>query len=180
MKRAALIALCIFPAAWLGACGPAQAPDKPVVDTAKIVDAIKADEVHWNADWQARDDAKIASHYAAGATLMIPDGPVVTGAAAIQTAVKQTLEDPGFTLAFSSDKVDVAASGDLAASRGGFKQTSTDPKTKAVVTATGAFVTVYRPQKDGSWKAVWDIATPGPPVSVGAAMAGAPAAKSAQ
>jgi len=179
MRAAPIVSLVFIAAAALG-CTPAGAPDKPSVDTAKIVDAIKADEVHWNADWQARDDAKVASHYGPRAILMIANTPVTTGAAAIQASVKQALADPGFSLAFSSDKVDVGASGDLAAARGTYKLTATDPKTKAVVTETGAYVTVYKPQTDGTWKAIWDITAPGPPASVGDTMAGAPPAKAPQ
>jgi hypothetical protein len=29
------------------------------------------------------------------------------------------------------------------------------------IDTVGAFVTVYKRQPDGSWKAIWDIATPG-------------------
>jgi ketosteroid isomerase-like protein len=179
MRAAPIVSLVFIAAGALG-CTPAAQPDKPTVDTAKIIDAIKADEVHWNADWQARDDAKIASHYTPRAILMISQTPVATGEAAIQATVRQALADPAFTLTFASDKVDVAASGDLAAARGSYKLTATDPKTKAVTTETGTFVTVYKPQKDGTWKAIWDIAAPGPPASVGATMAGAPPAKGPQ
>jgi len=179
MRAAPIVSLLFIAAATFG-CAPAGAPDKPAVDTAKIIDAIKADEVHWNADWQARDDAKITSHYTPRAILMISQTPVATGEAAIEAAIKQALADPGFSLTFSSDKVDVAASGDLAAARGSYHLTATDPKTKAVTTETGTFVTVYKPQKDGTWKAIWDITAPGPPASVGATMAGAPPAKAPQ
>ena len=165
--------------ALLAACGQPAAPARPV-DTAKIIDAIKTDEVHWNADYKSGDPAKIAAHYAPRATLMLAGAPTAVGTAAIETMLKQATGDPGFTLTFASDKVDVAASGDLAASRGTYKQTSTDPKTKTVVTETGTFVTVYKPRPDGAWKAIWDIATPGPAASVGAAMAGATTDKSPQ
>jgi len=155
-------------AALCAACTPASAPPRPAVDAARIVDAIKTDEVHWNADWAARDVAKVAGHYAPDAILMVPNGPVMAGEAAYKAGIEQTLGDPGFTLTFASDKVDVAGSGDQAVSHGTYKETDTDPKTKAVVASTGSFVTFYKPQADGAWKAVWDINTPA---------AAAPAAK---
>jgi ketosteroid isomerase-like protein len=92
----------------------------------------------------------------------------VSGIEAIRAAVQKTIDDPAFSLTFSSDRVDVAASGDLAASKGAFTETSTDPAAKTKSKVAGTFVTVYRPQADGSWKAVWDIATPGA-TAVGAA-----------
>ena len=35
----------------------------------------------------------------------------------------------------------------------------TDPKTKQVVHQQGSYVTTYKKQSDGSWKAVFDIAS---------------------
>jgi len=178
--RARAIIFTLLGAGFLSACGPAATPAKAPVDTAKIIDGIKTDEVHWNADWKSGDPAKIVAHYAPGAVVMIAGAPPSVGSAAIEAFDKQATGDPGFTLTFASDKVDVAASGDLAASRGTYKQTSTDPKTKTVVTETGNFVTVYKPRPDGAWKAIWDIATPGPAASVGAAMAGSTTEKAVQ
>ena len=177
--NASPLVLSLCAGALVCACAPATPPAKASVDTAKIIDAIKTDEVHWNADWKSGDPAMIAAHYAPDAVVMFPGAPAAVGSAAIEASVKQAMGDPGFTLTFASDKVDVAASGDLAAAHGTYKQTATDPKTKAVVSETGSYVTVYKPRADGAWKAVWDINTPGP-ASVGAAMTGAATAKAAQ
>jgi ketosteroid isomerase-like protein len=149
----------------LSACGPKSPPAKAAVDTARIVDAIKTDEVHWNSDYKNGDAGMLAAHYAAGATLMVPGAAPMVGTAAIKAGLAQAVADKAFTLTFASDKVDVSASGDLAAARGSYTQTATDPKTKAVVTEKGSYVTVYRPQSDGVWKAVWDINAPGAPVA---------------
>jgi ketosteroid isomerase-like protein len=53
--------------------------------------------------------------------------------------------------------VDVAKSGDLGYSQGAYTMTFTDPKTKKVLTERGKYVTVFKKQADGSWKAVADI-----------------------
>src|SRR5215472_4041390 len=45
------------------------------VDTARIVDAIKTDEVHWNADYRSGDAGRIARHYAPDAVAMHPGYP---------------------------------------------------------------------------------------------------------
>ncbi|HXV01865.1 MAG TPA: nuclear transport factor 2 family protein [Caulobacteraceae bacterium] len=159
----AVILLAGFAA--LAACAPRA--DKPKFNAAGVVDAIRADEVRWNADWKSGDAGKIAAHYAPDAVVMDTGEAPVSGIEAIRAAVQKTIDDQAFSLTFSSDKVDVAASGDLAASKGVFTETATDPTSKAVSKVTGTFVTVYKPQPGGGWKAVWDIATPG------ATMAGA-------
>jgi uncharacterized protein (TIGR02246 family) len=144
----------------VAACGPRA--DKPKFNAARAVDAIRTGEVKWNADWKSGDPGKVAAHYAPEATVMVPGAGPVTGLEAIRADAQKIMDDPAFTLTFSSDKVDVAASGDLAVSRGTFKESATDPAKAARVDTAGTFVTVYKPQPDGSWKAVWDIATPGP------------------
>jgi ketosteroid isomerase-like protein len=157
------IALCVSTAALACGCAPPAGPAGPAVDPAKIVDAIKTDEVHWNNDYKSGDAGVIAAHYAPTATVMIPGLAPMVGSEAIRAGIAEALEDKAFTLTFASDKVDVARSGDLAAARGTYTQTATDPKTKIVVSEKGTYVTVYKPQAGGAWKAVWDINTPGAP-----------------
>ncbi len=154
----ASLALAVFAAA----CSPTGEASAPKTDPARIVDAIKTDEVHWNADWKSGDANKVAAHYALGAVVIVPGGSPATGPA-IVAGIQAALNDPGFALTFASDKVEVSASGDLAVTHGAYSQTDTNPNTKAPVTTTGSFITVYKPQPDGSWKAVWDITTPGAP-----------------
>jgi len=160
MKILAIAAsLCAAALAW--SCAPAAAPTKATVDTAKIFDAIKIDEVHWNNDWKSGNPALIAAHYAPAAILMVPGLAPMVGTAAIRAGIAQSLDDKAFGLTFASDKIDVAASGDLAVARGTYSRTAIDPRTRAPVTEKGTYVTVYKPQASGAWKAVWDISTSG-------------------
>jgi ketosteroid isomerase-like protein len=54
----------------------------------------------------------------------------------------------------------------MAATRGSYTMTTTGPATKKPVTDSGSYVTVFRKQKDGAWKAVLDINTSeAPPVA---------------
>jgi ketosteroid isomerase-like protein len=72
------------------------------------------------------------------------------------------------TLKFQAARVEVAKSGDQAYTQGSYAMTMTDPASKQVVNDHGSYVTTYRKQADGTWKAVADIATsdvppPAPP-----------------
>ena len=167
MPARAVLFACLG-ALLLVACNRA-APKRPV-DTAKIVDAIKTDEVHWNADWKSGDAARLVAHFAPDAVVMPAGSPPLVGTAAIQSAANQLISRPGFHYAFVSDRVDVAASGDLAASHGSYRMTADDPRTGAPVTEAGSYVTVYKPAANGVWRAVWDITAP----ATAAAGAGAP------
>jgi ketosteroid isomerase-like protein len=137
-----------------------------MADTSAIADAIKADEKAWSDEFQnkARTVDTLTSHYASDAFFIAPGVGPTTGIADIRKAYEAGLKDPNFTISFAADKVDVAQSGDVATSHGRFSETYTDPATKKAKTDSGTFLTVYRKQTDGSWKAVedWAVADPAP------------------
>ena len=143
-----------------------QAPPPPAPDTHDAdVKAIR--DLDAATGQAAKDLDKISAFYAEDASLFDPDAPVVNGAAAIKAAWKSMLEDKNSSFSFASDKVDVAKSGDLGYSQGTMTYTFTDPKTKKVFTIKGKYVTVYKKQSDGGWKAVADIGNEdAPPVPV--------------
>ena len=132
------------------------------VDTAKISDSIKAQEAQWVKDYAAKDMNALAGHYADDAALAGPGDPVATSDAERRKLLQAFVTDPNLKLSFSSDRVEVAQSGDLASSRGHYSMTITDKATSKPVDSTGTYLTVYRKQKDGSWKAIEDFITPGP------------------
>ena len=148
--------------ALVAACHQAATPVAPA-DTSKIADAIKTGETQWNADLAARDAAKDASHYDDDATVMAPGYAPMRGKSTVQSTMGQMMADPNFSLVFTTDHVEVSPSGEMAFTQGHFTQTESDAKTHAKVTATGSYVTVYKKEPDGSWKAVEDIASPGAP-----------------
>jgi ketosteroid isomerase-like protein len=89
--------------------------------------------------------------------VLLPNEPIVTGKDNILAAVKPMMADPNFALQFQPTKADVAKSGELGYTQGTYTMTMTDPKTKQPMTDKGKYVTVYKKQADGSWKAVSDI-----------------------
>jgi uncharacterized protein (TIGR02246 family) len=131
-------------------------------DNAAAIAAVKNVEDEMLAAFQAKDAAKLTAHYAPDAMIAVP-GRTVKGTEAVTKANAEDLADPGFALTFVNDRTDVAASGDLAYTNGTYSVSYTDPATKKVVKSAGTYVTVFRKQADGAWKAVADIATPGAP-----------------
>ena len=132
------------------------------------VQAIKDIETQWNQAYAAKDADKIAGNYADDAVLITPGGPAISGKDAIKTAFKQMVSDPTMTLKFEASKVDTSSSGDMGYTQGSYTLTLTDPVSKQLINDHGSYVTVYKKQADGSWKAVSDIASsavppPAPP-----------------
>jgi uncharacterized protein (TIGR02246 family) len=163
MKRS-LFAICTLGLlALVTSC--AQAPQSPDTHDADV-QALKDNEAQWNKDYQAKDLEKITAHSADDAVLIAPGAQPSTGKEAIHSMLKDMVGDNALSLSFEASRVDVAKSGDVAYTQGSYTMTMTDPATKKPISDKGSYVTVYKKQADGSWKAVSDIASsatpPGP------------------
>lgn len=132
------------------------------VDPAAIQAAIKSDEKKWNEEFKAKDQEALVGHYADNAYFIAPGVKAASGSTEIRKAYSDGLTDKNFEISFASDKIDVSASGDLAYARGRFNEKYTDPKTGKVMSDSGSYITVYKKQPDGSWKAVEDFAASEP------------------
>jgi ketosteroid isomerase-like protein len=141
----------------LAGCKQAAPPPAPDTHDADVK-AIRDVEIAAEHALAVKDVDKVGEFYADDASVFLPDAPVVNGISAIKAAWKPMMEDKNFSLNFASDKVDVAKSGDLGYTQGTNTWTFTDPKTKKVLTVKGKYVTVFKKQADGRWKAVADIA----------------------
>lgn len=129
-------------------------------DSAKA--AIKADEKSWNAQFKSKDLEGLLGHYADNAYLVAPGVKPASGSMEIRKAYADATSDQAFDVTFASERIDVAASGDLAYARGRFTEKYTDPKTQKVMTDSGSYVTIYKKQADGGWKALEDFAVADP------------------
>ena len=130
--------------------------------------SVRNTETRWNQDIASKDPDKWASYYADDAVLMVAGAPAAIGRQAIRNALQPMTSDPNMSLKFQSSRVVVANSGDLAYTQGTYTLTLTDPQTRKIVHDHGNYVTDYRRQPDGTWKAVADIATsdvPPPPAA---------------
>jgi len=161
MNRAYAIYATFLMTAALTACNQTPAPAASANNSTHDADvqAIRDLEKQWNQDYAAKDVAKSMSQYADDAILMAPGMAAASGKDAIQKIQQSMVGDPAFALKFDSSNVDVASSGDLAYTRGTYTMTMTDAATKKPTNDHGSYVTTYRKQADGSWKAVMDIAT---------------------
>jgi uncharacterized protein (TIGR02246 family) len=139
--------------AFTTACTQAPPPDTHDAD----VQALKDTEAAWAKVMAAKDLEKDVSYYADDASLLMPNAPIVNGKDAIRAALKPLMDDPNFSLTFATTRADVAKSGDLGYTVGAYTMTMSDPKTKKSITDKGKYVTAYKKQADGTWKAVADM-----------------------
>ena len=169
MKRLASIFAAAAALMLLAAC--TQVPP-PVADTREAdAKAIRDLEMNTSAEFAKKDHDldKIAMFWADDASVFLPNMPIVSGNAAWKSVLKETFNDANFSITFSSTKVEVSKASDYGYSQGTYIQTMTDPKTKKVLTEKGKYVTVFKKQADGAWKAVADINNADAPAAVEAA-----------
>jgi ketosteroid isomerase-like protein len=153
-----------FAALALAGCDAGKkAETAAATDTAAVEQELKAIETSWNADYNTHDPDKLVGYYADDAALANPGSALATDATSRRAEITKFVGDPSLKLEFASDSVRVAKSGDLATTRGHYSSQVTDPATKQVKTETGSYLTVWKKQEDGAWKAVEDFITPGAP-----------------
>jgi uncharacterized protein (TIGR02246 family) len=155
LAGAAVLAVAVAGCEKYGSSGGAANADS-------VKAAIKADEKKWNEDFKGKDSEALVGHYADDAYFVAPGVKPASGSTEIRKVYAEATADPAFEISFSSDKIDVAASGDLAYARGRFTEKHTDQKTQKIMTGAGSYVTVYKKQPDGSWKTVEDFAVADP------------------
>jgi uncharacterized protein (TIGR02246 family) len=134
--------------------GCAQKSDVSAVDLAAEEKAIWDRSAEWMTLAQAKDAAAIAN------TIFLPDGITVfegvvrKGSAEIQAGMEKEYSDlPDATLAWTTDSVKVASSGDMAWETGAW---TLDPDAAGeAAPISGSFVTVWS-KVDGAWRVAAD------------------------
>jgi ketosteroid isomerase-like protein len=163
--RSTHLALVLAVVALTGCDGAKREHKEAGADPSAIEKDLKTIEAGWEKDYQARDVDKAVAHYSNDAAVANPGMALASDEVSRKMAISQFLSDPSMKVTFASDRVGVAQSGELAYTRGQYAIETTDPKTKQAKTDTGSYLTVWKKQSDGSWKAVEDFVTPGAPAA---------------
>ena len=144
MPRAVVLLLGLL------ACGTRQ------TSMAEAEAAVRAADVALQRAIEARDLERTVAFYAADARLLPAAAPIISGRDAIRAEWTELYAIPAFASIATLAEVTVAASGDLAYTRGSYETRMTGQDGKPV-TEKGKYVTIWRRQADGSWLIVVDI-----------------------
>ena len=151
MKRALWL---ISALALLAGCS--QSPTPAVAHRESDVNLLrKAQEAAIEA-FVSRNADHMVSAYSADASLMFTNSPILQGQD-LKTTIRALAADPNFSIQFTTDRVEVAKSGEIGYTRGTYTMTMSDRDTKKVLREKGKYVTIYSRQADGSWKMMEDI-----------------------
>ena len=132
---------------------PVTPPDTREAD----IKAVKDVEAAWLKDAGTKDVDKLVSYYSDDAVVLMPNVPAIVGSNNIKAAMRSMLADPNFALTFHSTSAEASKGGDFVYTIGAYSMTMSGPKGKKPITDKGKYLTVYKKQADGSWKAVADM-----------------------
>jgi uncharacterized protein (TIGR02246 family) len=114
----------------------------------------------------AKDSQAFLAFWAEDAAIFPPGEPVVTGKEKILAEWAPILTDPGVSLTWSPQTVEVSSSGDLGYTYGTSLWTGKGADGQPA-RRNSKYVTIWRKEPDGKWRVVVDLGTPSdPPASV--------------
>jgi len=140
-------ALVLGMMAALNACRPAAD------ESASAAEAVRAADIAWAQAFARKDIEGYLSFVEATASIQQPNGPTVTGTAAIRALIEGFYALPNLTGTWQPIGVVVARSGELGYSTGTYELSYNDPSGKPV-TERGKYVEIWRRQVDRGWKMV--------------------------
>jgi uncharacterized protein (TIGR02246 family) len=158
MRRLYLMAILVSSLVLIGltlACQqppPASPPDTRAADERAVREADAA----WSKAAAAKDVEAYLSFFAEDALALPPNAPMLTGKESIRKRMSELMANPGFSESWQASKAEASRGGDLAYTVGTYQLTLNDAKGKPV-TDRGKYVTVWKKQPDGKWKAVADM-----------------------
>jgi uncharacterized protein (TIGR02246 family) len=137
------------------ACAAPPPPAPPAPDLAAAEAAIRAADARWLKAAQSRDAAGEAALFAADGIAYRAHNEPMVGPAAFQAySEKNNAENPKATVNWTTDRIVVAASGDLAVQTGSAHVTGLGAK--GAGEDRSRFVTVWK-LVNGEWKVAHDI-----------------------
>jgi len=143
----------------LATLGCAQQKIDKKAEGEKVMQASK----DWAQIASSKDVEKTVSYWADDAVVISDGQPTLKGKDAIRQMVTESFKTPGFQINWHPQSVEVSESGDMAYLIE-HSEISFSDSTGRPVTIINRGVTIWRKQKDGSWKNVVDISTPEAPL----------------
>jgi len=152
LERSLRVGLALAIVGLAGACAQPEPPDTRAQDEA----AIRQIEKSWSSSINTRNIDAFMANYAPDAIGMAPNQPMASTPETLRKGISEMLALPGLDMTFQTGGVTVAKSGDVAYSYGTYSLGVTGPDGKPM-TDKGKYVTTWKKQADGAWKATLDI-----------------------
>ena len=151
--RAASSLILVLSSVALLASAATRAHAAAITGNAKVLAKLDDD---WSAAAGTKDVDQVAAFYAEDAVVNPPNEPVAVGREAAKKVWASYFAAPNFSISWKTTVAEVAKSGELGFTAGTY-QDSFDGADGKRVQETGKYLCTWRKQKDGSWKATYDM-----------------------
>lgn len=145
---------------FLAAAGVLAVPFSVMPALAADMDANAKALAKLDDDWSkaaaTKDADKVASFYAEDAIAYPPNEPAAMGRAAARKVWASYFADKTFAITWKTVHAEVAKSGELGYTAGTYEDSFKGPDGKQV-NEKGKYLTAWKKEKDGSWKAIQDM-----------------------
>jgi len=139
----------------LAACCCVSCQKEPIDTRAKDERAIRDADAATLKAAQANDVDRAVANYADDGDWLPPNAPIVHGKTAIRAGWAKLIGNPGFTIDWQINKVEIGRAGDLAYTIYTYQMSLDGPNGKPI-TDQGKDMAVWKKQSDGVWKMVAD------------------------
>ncbi len=162
--RVASIAACLLLSSLPGRASAATPAAEPPARAraSGAAAALMAVDARFAALVAEKGFAAFAEFFADDAVYLPMYEPLLEGREAIMSSFRPLIDDPTVRLTWKPLRADIAKSGDLGWTTGSYEVTAKD-KAGDTFVRHGKYVTIWRKQADGAWKAVLDGGNPDEP-----------------
>ena len=118
--------------------------------------AIRNADAEWSKVAGAKNVDEFVAVFTENASALPPNTPILTGREAIRKWMSELMANPGFSVSWQANTVEVSRAGDLGYTVGTYEFALHDAEGNPI-SDRGKYVTVWKKQADGKWKVVADI-----------------------
>jgi ketosteroid isomerase-like protein len=128
----------------------------PGLGQVKAAEAVRTADQDWLRVFAAKNLDKSVAFFDEKGAMLASNAPIADSKEAISTLLTGFFALPDLKISWHVDRADVARSGDLGYTSGAYEMTFKDATGKPL-SDKGKYVTVWKKQKDGTWKVLLDI-----------------------
>ena len=121
----------------------------------KEVKATRAADAAWLKAFAAQDLDKSVAFFDTQGSMLAPHAPIATGKKAVAKLIAMGFALKDYKLKWRPNKAAVARSGELGYTCGSYDVSFKDASGKTI-TDKGKYLVVWKKQRDGSWKVLFD------------------------
>lgn len=128
----------------------------PGLGQVKLAEAVRTADQDWLKVFAAKNLDKSVAFFDEKGAMLASNAPIADSKEAISKLLTGFFALPDLKISWHVDRADVARSGDLGYTSGAYEMTFKDATGKPL-SDKGKYVTVWKKQKDGTWKVLLDI-----------------------